>query len=88
MMSKILESIFAPLFLWLNQMENSIDRLSVMPAKRFTPMNMLRPFYILGPYWMSCIVTVVTCFCFYGIVYVIKNWDDFIIRFKNTIKWF
>lgn len=86
-MRNLIDTIFGPVLIWLNNISSSISSLSV-PVSR--PINFGRYFghlSFLGPHWITFITTVCTLAFIYFVIYLIKTQSGLFIKFKDMIKW-
>ena len=86
-MKNLIDTIFHPFVNFLNQLIDLLGNVT-MPADR--PVNILmylNPFGVLGTAWITLIQSFLALLVLYFIIYFIKNGQEMLIKFKDTIKW-
>lgn len=86
-MKDLIDTIFNPVIGWLDGIIEMIIKLSVPVGKGINFSYYLSPFYALGPYWSTFILTTFTLGGIYLIAYIISSQGGLFIKFKEFIKW-
>lgn len=86
-MIALIDTIFAPVLLWLESIQQSIKSLSVPVARPFDLGQYLGWFRLLGPWWVTFVTTACFLACVYMIAFVIVSYRGMYISFKDSIKW-
>lgn len=86
-MKALIDTIFAPLLGWLNNLQEYILMLSVPVSRPFEVSNYLGPFVLLGPVWMTFITTALFLGFVYVVLYIVMSVTGLSIKFKDLIKW-
>jgi len=86
-MKGVIDSIFHPVYAWLQSIINLIKSLSVPVSRPFDPSNYLAPLKLLGPHWFAFVTTVCMLSFIYVVAFLIVSYRGMYINFKDSIKW-
>ena len=85
-MHNLIDSVFAPLLIWLTAIGDRLHKLSVPVAKPLNLNNYFGVFLFLAQ-WMKLVTTICGLSFIYLITYLIMANIGLIVKFKNLIKW-
>lgn len=86
-MRPLIDTIFAPVLNWLQNMIITIDSLSVPYSRPLNISNYFGYFSMFGNGWLFFIKTTTTLAFIYGVSYLVVTQVGLFIKFKDMIKW-
>ncbi|GAB6454366.1 MULTISPECIES: hypothetical protein [unclassified Bacillus cereus group] len=86
-MKSVIDTIFSPIFGWLNQMFNSIMKLTVPASHPINPNSFFKAFAMLGNGWVIFVSTACVLAATYGILFVVMAFKHGVVEFKVFVKW-
>lgn len=86
-MRNLIDTIFAPVLGWLNDIYYRLIALSVPASRPLTLGNYFGYFDWLGPHWKLLITTCCTLAFIYLLVYLIRTQSGLFLKFKDFIQW-
>ena len=85
-MINLIDNIFRPFLMWLNQLTSYLTNLSVPLSRPLDLSKYFSIFAFLGPAWTTVITTAISLIVIYLILMVIVNNLDLLIKFWHMIK--
>ncbi|MGH0854843.1 hypothetical protein ACRS52_21340 [Bacillus cytotoxicus] len=86
-MKSVIDTIFNPIFDWLNKVFESIMKLTVPVSHPVNPHGFFKPFAMLGHGWIIFVSTACVLAATYGVLFIVMSFKHGVIEFKVFVKW-
>lgn len=86
-MIALIDTIFAPVLNWLNQIFNYLTTVNIPTFHALNLGNIFRPLNMISPAWSFLISNVFIMAVAYLIIHVVMSGTGLYSKFKNAVKW-
>lgn len=87
MLRDLIDSIFAPVYGFLNFVLLKIQSVSLVASRGLNLDYFLGPVALLGPEWVGLIKTIIACITLLTVVFVSTKGFGLYLKFKEGVKW-